>query len=509
MDRNSIKVRFLSTFITNILRLVISFITGLVIARSLGPDKYGNFSFLLGSFTSLVTLMNMASSSAFYTFISQRKRGIKFYLYYVSWVLFQFMVLLLFVIFLPDSIRQKIWLGHSFELVMLALLTSFVMNELWKLVAQIGESVRDTVGVQIRNLTLAVMYLACVVGLAGFHFISIKNLFIANIFLYFILSALYLRRLYRKEVVTSETNENLKTIFGEFKRFCLPLVVYTGIGFLYSFADYWLLQKYGGSIQQGYYAVGARFASLSLIATTSILQIFWKEIAEAYLEGNMEKVRMFYRKVSHGLFFVGAAISCILIPFSKEILTLLLGAPYRDAWLPLSLMLLYPVHQSIGQITGTMLFATEKTKVKSVIGIFFMILSIITVYFMLAPQDSIVPGLNMGAIGLASKMLICQFIEVNLMSFFVSRYINVPFEWSYQFSVLVILLSFGFLCKYIVERSLTLFYSGEHIIIVIVGSGFLYLISVITLIRIYPYIAGLTKGQVDNGFALIRRRVNF
>jgi len=509
MDRNSIKVRFLSTFITNILRLGILFITGIIIARTLGPSEYGNFNFLLGSFTSLVTLVDMASSSAFYTFISQRKRGKIFFIYYANWVIAQLFILLIFTLTVPNSFKQKIWLGQSSELLILALFATFSINLIWRLAGQIGESIRDTVGVQIRNLTLAVAYLLCVVGLAGFDMMNIKKIFIVNIILYLFLSYLYFRRMCRIGIVTNEMHEDFKAIYGEYKRFCLPLVAYTIIGFIYSFADYWMLQKYGGSVQQGYYSIGYRFAFLSLIATTSILQIFWKEIAEAYSTGNSDKVRILYKRVSRGLYFAGAVISCVLIPFSKEILSLLLGAQYQAAWLPLGLMFLYPIHQSMGQITGTMLFATEKTKVKSIIGIFFMISSIVMAYFMLAPEDAIIPGLNMGAVGLALKMLICQFIEVNLMAFFVSRYVNLAFDWSHQLYVLLILLSLGFFCKFFVERGLSLFYSGEHVIFTMFGSGFLYLISVATLVRFSPSIAGFNKDQVDYGLALFRKRVNF
>ncbi len=338
MNKKSIKVRFLSTFITNILRVGISFIAGLVIARSLGPGEYGNFRFLLGSFASIAILINMASSSAFYTFISQRQRGRRFFLYYGGWVLFQLLMLLLLVLFLPDSIRQKIWLGHHFGLVLLALLASFAMNQLWKLMAQIGESIRDTVGVQTRNLALAVAYLICIGILARFHVISVKNLFILNVILYLLFSVLYARRIYQAGILSEEEGGNSRSVLGEFKTFCLPLIISTWIGFLYSFADYWLLQKFGGSIQQGYYAIGARFASLSLIATTSMLLVFWKEIAEANSLGNMERVRLLYRRVSRSLYFIGAVISCVMIPFSREILALLLGPAYQAAWLPLSLM---------------------------------------------------------------------------------------------------------------------------------------------------------------------------
>lgn len=508
MNKKSIKVRFFSTFITNILRIGISFIAGLVIARTLGPGEYGNFTFLLGSFLAFATLADMASSSAFYTFISQRQRGRKFYLYYGGWVLFQLLILLLLVLFLPDSIRQKIWLGHPFGLVLLALLASFAMNQLWRLMAQLGESIRDTVGVQIRNLALAVAYLICIVVLAGFHIVSVKNLFILNVILYLLFSILYARRIYQTGILSKEEEENLRGFLGEFKTFCLPLVIYTGVGFLYSFADYWLLQKFGGSVQQGYYAIGARFAALSLIATTSMLQVFWKEIAEANSLGNMERVRLLYHQVARSLYFIGAVISCVMIPFSREILALLLGPSYQNAWLPLSLMFLYPIHQSMGQITGTMFYATGKTKAQSYIGIFFMAISIPTAYILLAPTSAIVPGFQLGAMGLAIKMVGCQIIGVNLSAFFVSRYINAPFDWSHQINVLLLLLPIGFLSKFFSGYILALVSFNEYTILVMAVSGIFYLMSVGILICYLPSIAGLNRDQINHGFSWLRARIN-
>jgi O-antigen/teichoic acid export membrane protein len=507
LNKKSISVRFISTLTTNLLRIVFSFTTGLIIARTLGPSEYGNYNFLLGSFISLATLVDMASSSAFYTFISQKQRGRRFFLYYTTWIFTQSVILLGITLFIPETFKKKLWLGQPVELILLALFVTLSMNIIWKLAGQIGESVRDTIGVQIRNLSLAVGYLICVVSLKGFHLVSIKSLLIVNIVLYLLFSILYSRRLFHSGTLIKETDENLKTVFAEFKRFCLPLVLYTTIGFIYTFADYWLLQKFGGSAQQGYYAIGASFASLSLIATTSILQIFWKEVAEAYSAGNAERVRMLYHKVSRSLFYLGAVISCFLIPFSKEMLALLLGPSYQDAWLPLSLMFLYPIHQSMGQITGTMFYATERTKTQSYIGIFFMTLSIFTAYFMLAPKTLPIPGLDMGATGLALKMVLCQLVAVNLMSFFVARYISAPFDWTHQVFVLLMLLPLGFLCKLFVNEGFSLFYSGEHMIIVMVGSGLLYVIGVMTLIRFLPSIAGMNRDQISLGMSWMRARL--
>ena len=497
----SFKIRFLSTFLSNVLRMSISFVTGIVIARNLGPGEYGDFNFLLGSFMSLTTLVDMASSSAFYTFISQKPRGKKFFVYYASWVMSQLVILFLIVLLLPDSIREKIWIGHSFELILLGLIVNFSMNKLWGFWAQIGESIRDTVVVQIRNLTLAIAYLIGVGVLVGFHVINIKNLFILNIILYFLFSALYGFRICQQGLLSNKKTETFKAVLMEFKTYCLPLIIFSIVGFLYSFLDYWLLQKFGGAEQQGYYAIGARFSTLSLIATTSMLQVFWKEIAEANSLGNMERVRQLYHKVSRSLYFFSAVISCIMIPFSQEILSLLLGPAYKAAWLPLSLMFLYPVHQSLGQINGTMLYSLGKTKSRSVVGLVNMGISIPIVFVLLAPRSAIIPGLQLGATGLALKMVGCQIFATNLMSLYVCRYIKVPFRWGYQFSVILLLLPIAFLSKYFIPYIL---FFDRYILFSMVVSGGFYLIIVMMSVFFFPSIAGLNRNQIHNGFIWVR-----
>jgi len=508
MNRTDIKVRFLTTFISNILRTGLAFIAGLVIARILGPGEYGNFSFLIGSFAALVSLVDMASSAAFYTLISQRQRGRMFFVYYAAWLLFQLFVLLLLVLCLPISFRQKIWFEHPGVLILLTLFASFAMKQLWEFTAQIGESIRDTVGVQIRNLVLATAYLVCVVVLAGFHFVSVKTLLVLNLMLYLLFSVLYAWRIYRAGILSKVEKEDFRSVFKEFKSFCLPLVICGWIGFLYSFADYWLLQKFGGSVQQGYYAIGVRFSALSLIATTSMLKVFWKEIAEAYSLGNIERVRLLYNRVSRSLYFIGAVISCIMIPFTREILALLLGPAYQAAWLPLSLMFLYPVHQSMGQITHTMFYALGKTKAQANIGILFMVVSIPTAYILLAPKSAIIPGFQLGAIGLALKMVGCQILAVNISAFFVARYTNAAFNWSHQIYVLLLLLPIGFLSKFFAQHILSLASFGGYTVLVMVVSGIFYLVIVAILIRYFPSIAGLNMDQINRGFSWLRSRIN-
>ena len=157
-------------------------------------------------------------------------------------------------------------------------------------------------------------------------------------------------------------------MFRQYLRYCSPLIPLALIGFAYEFADRWLLQNYGGSIEQAYYAVGAQFAGIALIATSSMLRIFWKEVAEANSNGDHARLGMLYQKVSRLLFLVGAMIAGFLMPWSEDLLRLILGASYVGGAATLTIMFLFPIHQSMGQIGGTLLYATERVTLRLVFG---------------------------------------------------------------------------------------------------------------------------------------------
>jgi len=169
-------------------------------------------------------------------------------------------------------------------------------------------------------------------------------------------------------------------------------------------------------------------------------------------------------------------------------------------------MFFYPIHQSMGQITGTMLMAMGKTRIKSYVGIFFMIISIITAYIVLAPNDLFIPGLNLGASGLAIKMIACQFIEVNLMAFFISRFINTAYDWGHQLIVLFSLLPLGLLIKFFMELLVSILSYPVNIVFVMAASGVLYFICVALLVRFFPNIVGLNKEHISQSISWLKAK---
>ena len=107
-------IRFFFSASTNLIRGALNFVTGLLIARWLGPSEFGVLAFLLATFLALRQLVDPGVSSAFFTMLSERQKPILFVLYFFGWLGFQLImatIILLFV--LPDTFIAKVWPGED------------------------------------------------------------------------------------------------------------------------------------------------------------------------------------------------------------------------------------------------------------------------------------------------------------------------------------------------------------------------------------------------------------
>lgn len=490
----SIRKRFAFTVGANLLRALLSFTSGMLLARWLGPDSFGNMAFLLGTFLGIRQLLDMGSSSAFFTFLSQRPRSKRFIRSFYIWLTAQFLIPLFVIgLLFPKQWIEIIWHGENLNLILLAFAAAFMQNSAWPIVQQAGESQRQTIWVQGIGVIVMGMHLLAVVLLWYFGILGLYAIFLAIALEYLIAAIVAHHRFkYISEDKAGTIDSPNEKIFRIFFRYCLPLIPYAWIAFGYEFADRWLLQNFGGSVEQAYYTVGAQFAGIALIATSSILRIFWKEIAEAHHREDPERTGKLYKKVSRLLFLVGAMIAGFFVPWAKELLQQVLGAAYIGGATTLAIMFLYPVHQSMGQIGGTMLLATERVSTHVVIGIIFMIASMGVSYLVLAPGDAFIPGFNLASEGLAIKMIVMQLIQVNVMAYIIARSWNWPFDWVYQPVSLLGCIFIGWLAYFLVNEII----GNAFSVFVVMGFGGLVYIMLMTgFLYTLPWLAGLSREE--------------
>ena len=175
----------------------------------------------------------------------------------------------------------------------------------WQSASQMAEAIRKTIQVQKLGTIVVLIHLILILFLNFFNCLSLNILFITLSIEWLVASYLA----YRMYEGFSDSSDNLISVSQEFWTYCKPLIPLAWLGFLYEFLDRWMLQVWGGSEEQAYYALAANFAFIALIATSSIIKVLWKEIAEAYDENNHEKVEYLFKKSTKFLYFIGAILS--------------------------------------------------------------------------------------------------------------------------------------------------------------------------------------------------------
>tara|TARA_R110001592_G_scaffold285513_1_gene553957 strand:- start:15202 stop:16710 length:1509 start_codon:yes stop_codon:yes gene_type:complete len=478
---SDISGRFFFTLLVNIVKAILGFSVGLLLAKGLGPVDYGRFSFLLATFLSTISLLDMGTSNAFFTFISKTKQSINFYYYYFTWVLLQLLIgFLLIYAVTPDHILATLFVGEQQNIVLLAFIAAFFQQQLWTLLSHLAEACRQTIKIQRLNLGIALCNFLFVTVLYYTNKLSIENVMAFIIFQYICALFSFWLLIYDKnDLISNKESESLSSIFSKFKVYCAPLMVFVFFSFAYRFLDAWMLQHYGGAKEQAYFAISSKIASISLIFTTSLIRILWKEIADAEQKGDADKVHTLYRQSTRTLYFISAAICGIILPWAEQLIDVLLGEQYQDAVIPFTIMLIYPVHQSLGQINGTMFYAIEQTKTYSKIGVAGMISSVFFTYLLLSNDNKFLPGQDMGSEGLAYKMIFLQVLTVNVGMYFIAKIQKWQYDWFYQVYMLCVTIFSGYIAYTIAN------YFDYSIYTLFIISGVIYIILIICLVLIF------------------------
>ncbi len=444
----------------------------------------------------------MGTSSAFYTFLSQKPRGLVFVASYVGWQACQFiLVAVLIALVFPDAWIASIWLGHSKSWVLLAFIATFLHQSAWQTVIQIGESMRLTRKVQHMNIIIAAFHLLLVGLLWKTNVISIEFIFGLVIFEYVFAIAISCK------IIPVPRLEGevfaIKKLFNEYRQYCVPLAVLAGLSFVYNFYDRWLLQYFSGSKEQAFLSIGIQFSTVCMIATVSVSRIFWKEISEAMENKDHERVYYIYRTVSRLLFLFGIMLSGFLIPWSDEIVLFMLGAPYSQGSLILAVIFFYAVYQSQGQIAGTMMLATKKTRAQLMLRCVIMAVNFPASYLVLAPHDGFIPGWDLGGLGISIKMVLVAILWSNIAIWWISREFNWGFEFAYQVVGLGGAVFLGWIAHELVMgiESLTLFGMLLKGGISFVLYSFLFGV----FIWYQPWIAGMNREDIKRGILNARK----
>ncbi len=502
---DSLRKRYSFKLAANLTGLPISLVAQSLIARGLGPISYGDFNFLSNFFNQAVGLFDNGTSISFYTKLSQRQneKGIvKFYWSFTIIISVLLAVLLALIIVLKKG--DLLFPGQQMKFVGLALIWG-MLTWFSQIISKMIDAYGLTTGGEVIRAAQKVFSLVLILGLFYTKILDLTSFFFYN---YVIILALCLGWVYilKKNNIplvprVSLGRDQVKAYAREFYHYSAPLITYSLVSMLVGMFDLWLLQKFAGSLQQGFFALSFRVSAICLLFTTAMTPLLMREFSVAFGSNNLPEMRKLFSRYVPLLYTIAAVLSVFLAVQANEATLIFGGKAFQEASLPMALMVLYPIHQTYGQLSGSVFYASGQTRLYRNIGIIMMLVGIVVSFVLLAPRS--LDGLDLGSLGLAIKMLAVQFIWVNIQLFFNARFLSLSFRKYFLHQLLTV----GLLGVIAFASKTVLDFIPVDLFFSFILSGLLYIAITATVFFLFPQINSISRDEQRRFLAAISKKI--
>jgi O-antigen/teichoic acid export membrane protein len=322
-----------------------------------------------------------------------------------------------------------IWPGQSLGVVYLA--------AVWGLLAwlvRLANSMGDACGLTVQSELVAmgqkVVGLALIALLFALHWLRLTTFFFYHyaIMAFFLgaMALLFRRTGHRVDWRPGLSRAEARGYLREFYDFSHPLFLYALVSLVTGLLDRWLLQVFGGSVEQGFYGLSYQIGVLCFLCTSAMTPLLTREFAIAFGARDLAQMARLFRRYIPLLYGIAAYFGCFLAVQADKVIYLMGGKHFQGAQLAVAIMVFYPIHQTYGQLAGRYLRHRETARYRN-IGITFMLLGLPLSYLLLAPERML--GLNARPPGWR-KMVLLQILVVNVQLYFNSRLLTLRF-WRY------------------------------------------------------------------------------
>lgn len=505
-DKHSLKKRYLHKLTANIFGFGINIVIAAITPRGLGPKNYGDYNFLTGFFLEVKTFFDGGVSIGFYNKLSHRQKEKGLVSFYFKF-LFLVSIIIVSFVFLSHltGLYTKLWPAQQINYIYMAAI-AIILTFFSQGVDYVTDAFGLTVYSERARMLQKTAGLLLLASLFIFHNLNLRNYFLYQYFNYLVLIGMFVWIIRLKGYFLLETCKltlvEIKKYSREFYRYSFPLFVFSIVGLIAGVLDRWLLQVFGGSIQQGFYGLSYQIGVMCFLFTGAMTPLIMRDYSIAYAEKNIKRITELFRRYVPMLYAVAAYFSCFIAVNSNKVVFILGGSEYKSADLAVKIMAFYPIHQAYGQLSSSLLLSVGRTKLYRDISIILSLSGLVVTYFLLAPPSLM--GFGLGATGLAIKIVVINIINVNCFLYFNCRFLKISF-WKYvchQGVPIVCFVMLAFFSAFICDGVLRL---GKHIIIGLLLSGFFYTIMIAIVTYYFPIIFGLEKKHIHMAFGYIKK----
>lgn len=411
-----LKHRYVAKTASQGLGVAMSMATMGVVPRALGPVAYGNFTFLYEIYNQFLGLLDSGTSSAFFTKVSQRPEETALRAFYLRFVLLTiFVILAATTLVLVTPIRGWLFADQSVLLILLVCgysLFNWVIGAFDRLM----DAFALTVSGEKTRVGTKVLYTCGAVTLFATKSLTIYTFIGLQFGVALVLAIGWITSMRRAGIsafpsVTFQKGQ-FRGYFVEFSQYASPLIVFSIISGGANTFDRWLLQRYGGAEQQGYFGFAAYLTGMAFTLAAPMAPLMTRELSHAFGRQDRRLMAELLERYVPILYWA-AGYFAVFICINSDVVTQVIGGgKYVSGVAALTVYSLYPLQQVYGQMVGGVFYATGSTKLYRNLGVFFALLGVPISLALILPLSHY--GLGLGALGLALKIVGLGWIQVNV-----------------------------------------------------------------------------------------------
>jgi O-antigen/teichoic acid export membrane protein len=504
---DSVSSRYAVTLGAQLLRLLLSLISAVIVPRTLGPGMYGNYSFLLSTASTLRGFFDPSAQQTFFTFSSRERTSGSLSKLYALVLAGQLVIV--FALISAAVVGEKtawLWPGQQVDQIYWVTLLDWTVFLALSL-QQLGDSKGLTVYAQLIG---AAVSLFAVIGLLALWGAGRLN-FYSYVWLNLTAAALMCVLLgYWLLVINRDLCWSGALRIGDYVKrwwvYARPLILLEYYLPVVSFLGLYFIQRWYGSVEQGYYALALQWSALAMVFTNAAVSIFWRELARQSAARDYRLAANTYLQFSRLLFFLVLVLSCWLSMSSDLLVQVIAGEAYLAGSNVLAIMAFYPVAQTLGQLTVAALKATERTASYARWSVLLSVPDLFLTYFLLAPNDGPVPGLHLGAVGMAIKTAVYGLVSVQIYDWLNCRFLRLSYATALGRRAVAIgivgVLAFALLRW----GGASLQSARLHDVTALAVSSVAYAVAIGAIVWCWPDLAGLSRAQILRGVRLPSRR---
>lgn len=504
---DSLRARYLYKVLSNAVLLGTNVVVNALVPRALGPAAYGDYSFVTNFFTRFVGACSLNTGLGFFTKLSQRPTEqplVTFYLYFsVAVGLAALLVIGLGQFF---GVGDALWPHQQTLTIYLGAVWAF-----WTWFNEVLRSITDaraiTRAAERVRVWLRLVYLVLIVALFVAGRLTLTAFFLAQFALLLCIDHATGRLLHQQgfgRLSLGKLPSDAWRRYGrEFYQYAAPLIWYSIVATFVGILDRWVLQRYGGSSEQGYFGLAFQIGAACFLFIGAMTPLLMRDFSVAFRDRDVSRMAELFRRFIPLFYALAAFFACFVAVEAERIVRLFGGEGFRAAVVAVTIMAFYPVHQTYGQLSGSLFYATEQIALYRNIGISMMLLGVPLLYFLIGPHAWF--GLALGSTGLAVKMVALQCIQVNVQLYFNTRYLRLPYHKFvvHQCVCLGYLLGLAWSASALVR-----IVSGPHLtwFTALLVDGGIYTAAVGGSLYWYPSVLGVRREDVQSLVARLKRR---